>query len=225
VQVLGDRRWEPDVVGGAAAGAPLPFLKIPIVYERAWGGFDRRDPDPKNHRLDERNPVGTGFVTRAVHRIGQPLPNFEPMSGNAESAGPAGFGAVCSFWMPRRAFQGTYDAKWIESRKPLLPADFDPQWLQCAPVDQQIAPHLVGGEPFAVIGMTPGGTLRFDLPKHYFGFTTHIGTSQHEHRAKIVTVIIEPDHPRVIVVWHTTLSCHHRIDDIDFTEIAEKQYV
>jgi len=70
--------------------------------------------------------------------------------------------------------------------------------------------------------MTPSGSLRFEVPKHYLAFQTQIGKKSHEHRAKISTVIIEPDHPRVIVVWHTMLACHHQIDDLDRTEIREK---
>jgi len=220
--VHGDRRFERDLVGGIVKSPPLPFLTMPIVYERAWGGHDREDPEPANQRMDVRNTVGTGVFARASHAVGKPVPNVELLDGQET---PVGFGALCSFWQPRLAYQGTYDAKWLEQRKPLLPEDWDPQWLQCAPVDQQIGPHLRGGEPFAVIGMTPGGTLRFALPKHYFGFTTHVGRRSFEHRAQIDTVVIEPDHPRVIVVWHSTLSCHHHIDDIDFTEIVEKQYV
>lgn len=223
IVVHGDRRWERDLVGGITATPPLPFVKMPIVYERAWGGYDRTDADPAQHRLDPRNTVGTGHFSRISHRVGKALPNLEAQDGNVET--PVGFGALCSFWQPRMSYQGTYDAAWLENRKPLVPTDWDPQWLQCAPIDQQVGPYLRGGEPFAAIGMTPAGTLRFALPKHYFAFTTHIGRRTFEHRAQIQTVVIEPDHPRVIVVWHTSLACHHLIDDIDYTEIVEKPYV
>jgi hypothetical protein len=222
ILVHGDRRWERDLVGGASVTPPLPFLQMPIVYERAFGGYDHEGPDPSAHRMDPRNSVGTGVFAKAAHRIGKLLPNLTPMDG---SDTPVGFGALCSFWEPRSRHQGTYDAAWLEHRKPLVPSDWDPQWLQCAPPDQQMAPYLRGGEPFAVLGMTPSGTLRFDLPKHYFAFTTHIGKRTFEHRAQIQTVVIEPDHPRVIVVWHTMLACHHLIDDIDYTEIVEKPYI
>ncbi len=223
--VVGDRRWERDLVGGVVTTPPLPFLKLPITYERAWGGYDKTDPDASKHRLDPRNTVGTGVVSRVAHRVGQCVPNIEFPGRDLETSGPAGFGALCSFWHPRTTFQGTYDAKWMESRKPLLPEDFDPQWFQCAPVDQQLAKRLYGGETLAVVGMSTTGTLQFTLPKHYFAFTTRIGSKRLEHRAQIDTVVIEPEHPRVIVIWHTTLSCHHQIDDIDATMITEKPYV
>jgi hypothetical protein len=223
--VTGDRMWERDLVGGVVATPPLPFVTMPIVYERAWGGHDQTDPDPTKHKLDPRNPVGTGVVSKLGHRVGMRLPNIELPGKDGEQAGPAGFGALCGHWHPRTRWQGTYDAKWLESRKPLLPADWDPQWLQCAPVDQQLDKRLYGGEPLAVVGMTPGGTLQFTVPKHYFAFTTVARGRAVEHRARIDTVIVEPDLLRVIVVWHSTLACHHWVDDIDTVTIIEKPYV
>lgn len=222
--VTGDRAWEPNLVGQVEPTPPLPFLTMPITYERAYGGYDRQDEDPSRHRLHPFNPVGRGMLTRRAHRRGQPLPNVG-FPGQAMDAGVAGFGAICSYWRPRIDHQGTYDAAWVEHQKPLLPLDWSPLNLQCAPVDQQREPHLRGGEPIGLFNLTPGGTLQFPVPKHYFAFITKIGSRLHQHRAKINTVIIEPDHPRVMVVWHSTLSCHHDIDDIDSTTIREKRYV
>ncbi|MFO0617506.1 MAG: DUF2169 domain-containing protein [Polyangiaceae bacterium] len=221
--VKGTRRWRKDAAGMSATPAE-PFLTSPIIYERAYGGFDRRDPNPSKHRLEPHNPVGTGFFTSEAHKDGQPLPSVEhPLLST--NGGPAGFGALCSYWEPRIRYQGTYDAAWVKTKKPLLPDDYDPRFLQCAPADQQFEPHLRGGEEIAVTNMTPGGHLRFQLPRRAFAFTTVIGRRRFEHRAKLVTVVLEPDHPRVILVWHSTLSCHHDIDDIDYTDIVEKQYV
>ncbi|MCK4857540.1 MAG: DUF2169 domain-containing protein [candidate division Zixibacteria bacterium] len=222
--VRGDRLWERNIVGLIKPSQPRPFVKMPVVYERAYGGYDKQDADPSAHRMYDRNPIGAGFFTKRSHRLGHRLPNIE-FPGKAMDAGPAGFGAICSFWQPRRSYQGTYDAKWIEKRRPLLAVDYDPQALQCALNDQQIGPHLRGGEPIGLFNLTPTGTLTFTIPKHYFTFTTLIGMRSLEHWAAINTVIIEPEYPRVIVVWHSTLSCHHDIDDIDFTIIREKRYV
>lgn len=224
ILVHGDRIWERTLTGQLEPTPALPFLELPIVYERAYGGYDQQDPDPAHHRLYDRNPLGTGFFTSRAHRRDRPLPNLE-LPGRPLEAEPAGFGAVCSHWQPRLGYQGTYDARWIEARKPLLPTDYDPQALQCAPADQQVGPHLRGGERFGLVNLDRTGSLGFALPKHYFAFSTFMGKRRHEHRAKINTVIIEPDHPRVIVVWHTSLACHHEIDDIDYTEIVERPYV
>jgi hypothetical protein len=36
------------------------------------------------------------------------------------------------------------------------------------------------------------------------------------------TVIIEPDTPRVSLVWQTTLQCHAKVLKLDFTRVTEK---
>ncbi|HEX5745795.1 MAG TPA: DUF2169 domain-containing protein [Archangium sp.] len=222
--IRGDRKWERNLVRQLVPTSPLPFVRMPIIFERAYGGYDREDPEPAKHRLDQRNPVGTGFCTSDGHRLGKPLPNIELPTEPLEK-GPAGFGALCSYWEPRSRYQGTYDDQWVRTQKPLLPADYDPQFLQCAPVDQQFDPPLRGGERIALVNLTPSGALQFDLPKRYFTFTTHIGRRSLTHHAKLNTVVIEPDHSRLIMVWHSTLSCHHDIDNIDSTRIIEKRYV
>ncbi len=223
--VRGDRTWERNLVGVVEPSPPRPFVEMPITYERAYGGYDRQDPDASKHRMRAGNPVGTGMFTRGAHRLGRLLPNIE-WPGQRHDAPPAGFGALCSYWEPRAGFQGTYDAHWVERRKPLLPDDYDAQALQCAPADQQAKSHLRGGEVFGLVNMNPRRpAINFALPKHYFGFTTVIGRKRREHRAKLSTVIIEPEYPRVMIVWHSILECHHELDDIDFTLVKEKRYV
>src|ERR1700682_5907398 len=61
VGVIGDRVWESGLLG-AKSSPPLPFEKMPLVWERAFGGVDRVDRGTID--ADERNPVGTGFRAR-----------------------------------------------------------------------------------------------------------------------------------------------------------------
>jgi hypothetical protein len=142
-----------------------------------------------------------------------------------EKAGPAGFGAIDSFWSPRRELGGTYDKNWEENRRPLLPEDWDPISLQCSPDDQRPKKHLRGGEPVELLGLTPSGVLRFSLPKVYLTFSTRIDDRVEEHRSRLATVIIEPDHPRVIMVWQSVLLCPTNGDYLDETIVREKAYI
>jgi hypothetical protein len=221
--VRGDRRWQRNAMGVIQQAAAEPFVKMPIVYERAFGGYDRTDASAAQHRLEPRNPVGTGFFAASAHRAGKLAPNIALAAG-PESA-VAGFGALCSYWEPRIAYQGSYDANWVKQQKPLLPLDYDSQFLQCAPRDQQFSPPLRGGEPIELSNLTAGGSLRLELPKHYFAFTTHAGRRELEHRARLNTVVIDPDDDRLIMVWAGALSCHQQIDAIDYTRVIEKAYV
>jgi len=218
--VSGRREYQRQLSGLLEPSPPLPFVQQPIEYEGAHGGHDTSNPDPTKQRYHASNPVGAGIVRGA----GERAPNIEH-AGNGRHPNPAGFGAIASFWHPRTTLHGTYDAAWFKDRKPLLPADFDPRHYHCAPVDQQFEAPLRGGEAIGLENLTPDGRRVFRLPKHYFGFTTIARGEAIEHRGKLDTVIIEPSKGRVIMSWKSQLDCHKDFDYIDFTRVAEKEYV
>ncbi|MEA3277303.1 MAG: DUF2169 domain-containing protein, partial [Pseudomonadota bacterium] len=74
--VSGDRRWEKGIAG-LSMTEPEPFLQMPLVPERAFGGYDKRPEDPSEHRYYASNPIGTGFAVRDAHLDGALLPNVE----------------------------------------------------------------------------------------------------------------------------------------------------
>lgn len=223
LRVRGDRWWVRGPLG-VAPSLSEPVTTVPIVYERAYGGYDQTDPDPKHQVLDTRNPVGHGVAAKPQHLIDQPVPNFEYTAGSLDAAGPAGFGVIDSYWSPRREMTGTYDAAWEQTRRPLLPTDWDPRSLLCSPVDQQPKGPLRGGEPVALQNLTPSGTLLFVLPKVYLAFSTRFGRRIEEHRGQLSSVTVEPDHRRVLLVWTSVLTCRTDIDYLDETVIREKAY-
>ena len=222
--VKGSRTWERGIVG-IAPSAVEAVTRVPITYERAYGGYDHSAPNPRDHRLDPRNPVGCGVVAEEVDRVGQPLPNFEYPSGNIEKDGPAGFGAIDNHWSPRREFAGTYDSTWEANRLPLLATDWDPRSLLCSPPDQHSPEYLRGGEVVELTNLTPEGKLRFELPKVYLTFSTEIDQRFEEHRGHLATVIIEPDDSRLIMVWSTSLKCGNDGDYLEETVVREKPFI
>lgn len=225
LRVQGPRTWVRDISGEVVPGAPQPFLSTPFSYEDAYGGYDSDDPDPRRHALCLENPVGTGVAKDSSKLLGTRAPRVEQPDLNGRPYA-AGFGPVASHWAPRVKYAGTYDGAWFESRKPLLPTDFDPRYHQFAPPDQQFAPHLRGGTPFGLKNLTPGGLLTFVLPKHYFAFETFFGQGPSiSSRAKLSTVILEPDENRLMLAYHTEVACHARYDDLDTTRIRELEYV
>jgi hypothetical protein len=224
LRVTGDQHWQQGTFG-AQPSAMSPVVRIPIVYERAYGGYDSEGPDPTKHRLDPRNPVGCGLDSAAQRQPGRPLPNFSYPDSSVEKSGPAGFGAIDSFWSPRRELAGKYDERWQQRRMPLLPEDWSPLSLQCAPPDQLPASPLRGGEQVELVNLTPSGVLRFTLPKVHLAFNTLIDGRTIEHRARVSSVIIEPDHLRVIMVWQSAISCPGEIDYLEDTIIREKRLI
>jgi hypothetical protein len=222
VDVFGDRSW--GVVG---TSSPQPFLKMPLVYERAFGGVDLKSDHPERD-WEWRNPVGTGFAISRANLRGLPAPNFEYPHERIDSwkdrPRPAGFGPIGAHWQPRVAFGGTYDDAWKRERQPLLPADFDDRFFQCAPEDQQAPSFLRGGEPVVLYRLTPGGELRFSLPKVFLGFETRFsdGSREVHKERRLHTVIIDSDGPRVSLVWHTALPCHFKIYKLERTLVTLK---
>lgn len=133
LQVTGDRKWLASA-GGVSLSRPQPFTRMPITYERAYGGMDLTGDDPNRHDWELRNPAGCGFATKSKHVIGQPAPNVEYpqslMTRWSQRPTPAGFGPIAGHWSPRVELAGTYDEKWEKTRQPLLPEDFDERYYQ-----------------------------------------------------------------------------------------------
>ena len=221
--VYGNRTWRRTLTGGVAPSSPKSFETMPITYERAFGGFDQEHPNPQKHRIDFRNPVGTGIAARKRHLIGKPAPNIVDLARKLGKGWPAGFGAVASYWSPRKELAGTYDEKWMAQRQPLLPVDYDPKYLLCSPLDQQIPGYLKGGEPVELTNLTPGGWLRFALPIVSYQFETYFGSTRKEHFSELVSVVIESEGPRLILVWQTSLRCGNDADYLDRTVIQPKE--
>lgn len=226
LRVVGDRHWERDLAGRLRMSDPVAFERMPVVYERAFGGWDRTDPDPSEQRLFPGNPIGAGFATRAEHLDGKPLPNVEvpdrPIASWDDRPPPGGFGALASYWEPRAPCAGSYDDVWMKDKFPLLPDDFDPLFYQCAPLDQRARGYLLGGEEVELENITESGSLRFVLPRVDLTFRTWFGRARRDHVATLQSVVIEPDVPQVILTWHTTLRCHAQLDDLDTTVIRER---
>lgn len=210
---------------GLTTTDPRPFVRSPIRYEDAYGGSDITSPNRAKHRADMRNPIGRGFGKWSPELEHAPAPSVVYLNTPPSKPGPAGLGALASYWTPRRELGGTYDERWNKEQKPLLPLDWSDQSLMCAPADQQ-SEYLRGDEPVELVHLTPDTVFRFQVPKVYLAFRTFFGSKTEEHRSKLVSLIIEPDDRRVIAVWLTNLRISLRMMDyLDKTEIREKRYI
>ena len=223
LRIWGDRTWKSSVFG-LRPDAPKPFERMPITYERAYGGSapasDSRDMCQTTH-----NPIGLGFAPSH----GQAVPNVEypdhPVGSSGWKQRPAGFGPIPPDWSPRRELAGTFNAAWEHSRMPLLPLDFQEAHFQCAPTDQQSPGFLRGGEEVLLVGLTPDGSCGFRLPRVTLGFRTRIDGGTVDHRADLHTVLLEPEARRVTLVWQTALPCHHSLYGLERTTVYEKVHV
>ena len=229
LHITGDRYWQDSLIG-VSISDPQAFVKMPLTYERAFGGMDLTDEDANKHDWDVRNPAGCGFATKAAHLIGKLVPNIEDpnalINNWKQRPTPAGFGPIAGHWSPRVEMAGTYDENWEKTRQPLLAEDFDERYFQSVLEDQQIPGYLKGGEQIQLFNLNSDGKLQFKLPRIFLGFTTNFfDGSREDHRAVLHTVILKPDAPKVVMVWHTHLPCHHKVLKLNNTTIRLKQAV
>jgi len=168
LRVFGDRTWV-RTLGTVSASPPVPFERMPLRYERAFGGWDRSHQRPREHRALPSNPVGVGFCapSRAFEE-GVRLPNLEdpndPIKSWGQIVAPAGFGFVSPHWEPRISYAGTYDDAWREERMPLLPRDFDRRFFNAASSGLVAPGYLRGDEEVVIDNASPRGRLAFALP-------------------------------------------------------------
>ncbi|MFY0570071.1 DUF2169 family type VI secretion system accessory protein [Archangium lansingense] len=210
IRVMGNRVWFRSLMTWQMT-PPGPFERIPLIYERAFGGLD--DTSPEGPVVEMRNPVGTGFAASSnTKRLeGLLLPNLEDerelITSPRSRPTPVGFGFVAAHWLPRRTWGGTYDEAWRRERCPFLPKDFDMRFLNAAPAPLIASPHLKGGETVQVSGASPQGVLRFTLPKPRLQVQAWLRTRLLEAEPILDTVTIEPDRQRVLLTWKAMFRC------------------
>jgi len=167
LSVCGDRFWQPAPVVGAKPSEPAPFLRMPLVWERAYGGVASGSTE-EQPAFEPRNPIGCGLETDANDAIGKPVPNIEHprqrLNRLSDRPRPMGLTPIARQWQPRLGYAGTYDEDWRRARAPLWPVDFDERFFCSAPEYLQASPHLTGGEAVVLQGMHPDGVIAFRLP-------------------------------------------------------------
>jgi hypothetical protein len=204
IRVFGDRVWEG--LGGITLtpSTPEPFVSMPIVYERCFGGPAGVTGD-RAVDFNDSNPIGVGFATRQSSARGLKLPNIEDpghlMKGPTDKPPVAGLGFVAPSWQPRRQYAGTYDDAWREHVFPVLPSDFDDRFFNCAPPGLTSNGFLEGGEAVELINLCSRGPLRFNLPAIALWLEFTWCGALVRRKANMWTVTLEPDAGSYSVVW------------------------
>ncbi len=240
VRVFGDRFWRRGLGGRLAMSAPASFEHLPLVYERAFGGWDRTSPDPAQHACEPHNPVGTGFLVAATTDApasapaGAPSESHEVKLPNLEDAArlirepqdhplPTGFGFLAPDWSPRKQLAGTFDEAWQARRFPRLPTDWNRRHLNAAPADQQVS-ALRGGEPVEIVNASHRGPLRFEVPR--LALEAVVQMRDGAPRAvpmPLDTLVVDADAHQVHLVFRASFGVHRRVYDIAWSRVEWKQ--
>lgn len=186
IAVFGDRNWTRGVLG-VSQSAPEPFERMPLVYERAYGGPRSVD-----------NPVGIGME-------GERLPNLEHpeqlMQDPKRGAPVMGFGPIAKHWGPGAPALPPHAD---------FPSDYDWDRHQQAPVEQRLT-RVRGDEPFAFVAMhsehpqiegrLPGCAAR--------GVITMRNAEQRPLSLVLDTVAFDLDALEVALVWRARVPIQH----------------
>ncbi|MCC6875006.1 MAG: DUF2169 domain-containing protein [Sandaracinaceae bacterium] len=146
--VFGDRVWQRGI--STRPTDAVPFTQMDIGMERAYGG-PGFDANPWGRG---REPMETDDGPQVM------LPNVEDPRGLVSSPSskpaPVVLGPLPVLWPARRKLAGTYDDKYMKTRWPWLPEDFDWRWFLEAPADQQLESGFWrGDEPFEAHNLHP----------------------------------------------------------------------
>jgi hypothetical protein len=213
LRVWGDRLWQRD----GTPTAPEPFVSMPLMWERAYGGV-HRDGDVVH--AEERNPVGLGFLGRRKpdELAGQPAPNLDdpeqPIQKLGDQSRPVCLAPIAPSWLPRRAYAGTYDSAWQRKRAPYLPHDFDPRFFQHADGPLAFDRYLQAGDPIEITGASADGPVTFDLPGVRPRIEAMIAGSTEAPPVNLETLLIEPDANRASFTWRAAIACDRKLHDI-----------
>jgi hypothetical protein len=221
-RVYGDRYWTESL----APSRPQPFVRMPLRYERAYGGREPETNDDGSYRAEPRNPVGLGFVGRRDSRqlLGHPVPNLDdprqPLTKLGQVPVPVGFTAIAPSWHPRVQHAGTYDARWQKTRAPHLPTDFDPRFFNTAPSELNFAAGLRGGEPVSIVGCHPGGPCELTLPECRFELMVEIAGEREQPPLALDAVILEPTDECLTMAWRAIVPVGERVLQVENVEVA-----
>jgi len=217
--VVGDRQWVSGVTG-IRSTTPVPFVRMPISYDVAFGGLDAFHEDLAEHKAFMLNPVGRGwhYHLKSKYVDGSPMPNTEEIGRSVTAPNgsylPMSFGPVGRGWSSRLPLAGTYDQHWIDNVFPFLPADFRDEYYQAAPSDQQV-PYLQGGEEVMLLNMTEGGRTVFRLPALDIPVTFFNRIGGHDERkAALDTLVLMPDKGVFTMTWRVALPLRKNIFEI-----------
>lgn len=225
IAVFGHRRWLKQAIGYVMS-EPEPFETMPLVYENAFGGWDKRHKDPTKHGFEPRNTVGKGYYEDVAVEEAQPLllPNLENpeqlINSITDRPSPAGCGFTLPHWQPRASKAGTYDQAWEANRNPLLPEDFERSFFNAASEGLVANGYLQGNEVVAIRNMTSSGNLQFNLPGVRAPVCEFELRSGVERRGTVLdTVIVDVANMQLQLIWRNYLPLSRGPRDVTSIDI------
>ena len=225
--VVGDRVWQAGL-SSITPSNPQPFTEMPVSYDRAFGGADRRSDDEREHDAYLPNPIGRGWHKhlKSSWVDGASLPNLEVpgrlVSRPQDDYPPVALGPLGRGWPQRARYAGTYDEQWLADVFPFLPADFDERYYQAAPFDQQV-PLPKSPMDVVLAGFTADGPRRFALP--HFEAPVHVFPKRGEredYTATLDTIAFDTDAQTMTMSWRVARPLRQSLHELAQVVVGAK---
>lgn len=173
-----------------ATGLRGPVQRVPLGYERAYGGIGCAE-----------NPLGVGFGANANE-----APNLvHPQQADQVTS----FAAVPSLFPSRKRLLGELPRSVLSQRVVELPSDFNWGYFQAAPPSQQLA-ELRGGEWLSIEGVLLGQPLMQTriprlqgLARVHAAFEGQLDVAE-TLALRLDMLQIDADHAQCHIVWRGT---------------------
>ncbi|TDR34958.1 hypothetical protein DFR29_1414 [Tahibacter aquaticus] len=229
LRVVGPRQWR-RTLAGYQLGPPSAFVTLPLHLGFAHGGsrtYPGRDRQPLTDAYSD-NPVGIGWMSRLSNETidGMPAASLEdiadPITQPQHPHRPVTLGAIGRQWPSRQRFAGTSDDHWQRNVFPFLPEDFDEQYFQSAPEDQQMD-FPRGGEAVKLINLDPEyPQLEFQLPP----LVLPVRVLRRNYRSDLLdaradTVFFETEARRFSVVWRTQVPIARHVSEFELIALGD----
>jgi hypothetical protein len=216
----GPRRWMLNMMSQVTLGESEPAERVPMCWRLAYGGFDAADPTkPVECR---ENPAGLGVARDPLLLRDKPAPQIEdidqPIRSPNQGIKPAGLGPLGPLFEPRRTLAGTYDKTWLEHIHPAKPRDYSPGFENVAPREFVFDTPLHGREVGVVQGMTPEGSLPFEVPLERPFVEWKLDGKLERKEPHLDTVLIDTDEKVLELVWRVSIRCPSKMRN-RFTEV------
>lgn len=208
LRVTGPRAWVRGA-SGYTLTEPEPCTAVPMRYEHAFGGVARQGDTEHTYAA---NPVGVGYVPSVADERRERIeaPRIEdprdPVTELGKTYRPEGVGVWGRTCPPRLQRAGTYDDAWQRTRWPVLPADFDYAYWNCAHPDL-VAPHrLRGDEDIVLEGFDPAGARRHQLPGHeVFLLLGHTPDEGEVRAMSLDTLVLDLERAQAVMVYRLVI--------------------
>ncbi|MES2262216.1 MAG: DUF2169 domain-containing protein [Pseudomonadota bacterium] len=209
----------PFIEAGVRIGTQVGSMRAhaPRYWHRRWIGYEARSLAPQVRRVPVSYALADWDAGFSIKKSDDPadtpacLPWIEalnaPSARRSHARVPAGLG----FWPENAAHRsihtGTYDDAWQKERAPDLPPDFNPRFYNAAHQDLQLAQAPAAGTPIRLVHLAEQAIVDCAFPA--LALSVQARTASGDTHAPLAmrpdTLVIEPEHDRLSVVWRVLI--------------------